>query len=499
MDFMVGKLKHEVIKLKREAKQTLELETPLEKAIREATSNDNWNVSNTHLLELAQYSRSYEDRQKMMAKIWERLKSNPEKWHRHIKTLTLVEYLLKNGPDEILWELQNDVGTLRKQEHFRCGDEGGAKAIREKAQAVLTLMTDKDTLHGAREEAANQRARFAATSSSLGGGTRVKSSGGVTSAVAAGMKEVAATAGVPGVNEISKKSFNARFDELKKQQNERRKAEGLGMTYEERPGQPDDNGLQSPGADRDRDARDESDRNRGDDSSDDERRPRARDVDRSASSKSLGEIRIAPPSGRKVEGSLEASKADADMLSFDDGPRVEPAGKGTSEPFLDMFSSSPAPVAPPAGIDLFDPEPSSTAPAPVDNLLGSDPWVPAQTLAQDDFMFNPNPPAPQRTSTGFDDFDGFMAGGAGGGAAQAINAGLMPPAVASVPVTLPPPTPVVSVSTPVPESGFQAGFPALAAPRVSSSALSAPPPPSSSVQGRSVDSAMSELVDLNLS
>jgi len=299
-----------------------------------------------------------------------------------------------------------------------------------------------------------------------------------------GMKEVAATAGVPGVNEISKKSFNAKFEELKKQQNERRKAEGLGMSYEERPGQPDDPGLQSPDTDRDRDARDDSLRNRGDDSSDDDRRARTRDYDRSTSSKALGEIRIAPPSGRKVEDSPEASRANTDMLSFDEGPRE----KKTSEPFLDMFGSSSTPLAG-GSIDLFGPEPNATVAAPVDNLLGFDPSAPVQTPAQDDFQFDPNLSAPQRTSASFDGFDGFMAS-----APQANNSCLLQAGPTSMPVTLPAPTPVASA----PQSGFQAGFPVIAAPPVNFNTLSAPPPPSSSVQGNSLDNAMSKLVDLNL-
>lgn len=154
-DKLYGKLKHEAIKIKRQAKAVAELETPFERNLREATSNKRWGCPNSVLHELAIDAQTYKFRQKIMARSFENLNGNQDKWRRILKTLILLEYLIKNGSDSIADELRGEQLTFRRLANFQCKDEGQDRGsgVREKAEALVKLLNDKDFLKLEREQA----------------------------------------------------------------------------------------------------------------------------------------------------------------------------------------------------------------------------------------------------------------------------------------------------------------------------------------------------------
>eukprot|EP00439_Symbiodinium_sp_Y106_P039349 s1827_g4.t2 len=154
-DKLYGKLKHEAIKIKRQAKAVAELETPFERNLREATSNKRWGCPNSVLHELAIDAQTYKFRQKIMARSFENLNGNQDKWRRILKTLILLEYLVKNGSESIADELRGEQLTFRRLANFQCKDEGQDRGsgVREKAEALVKLLNDKDFLKLEREQA----------------------------------------------------------------------------------------------------------------------------------------------------------------------------------------------------------------------------------------------------------------------------------------------------------------------------------------------------------
>merc|ERR1719424_598886 len=186
------KAKHEAVKMKREAKRIAELETPLEKNIREATENTNWGCANTVLQELAEACSSYSDRQKIMIKVWEKLQGDEDKWRRLVKTLTLLDYLLKNGPDQIAGEVQSEQLLVRRLTTCRCMEDGVEKgvAVREKAKGIMELIGDREALKAERTKAKEHRAKFGGSSiasdSYSGGGSSGGGGGGGVTAAATG-------------------------------------------------------------------------------------------------------------------------------------------------------------------------------------------------------------------------------------------------------------------------------------------------------------------------
>ncbi|CAE7208330.1 Epn2 [Symbiodinium natans] len=155
LDKLYGKLKHEAIKIKRQAKAVAELETPFERNLREATSNKRWGCPNSVLHELAIDSQTYKCRQKIMSRCFENLNGNQDKWRRILKTLILLEYLVKNAGDNIADELRGEQLTFRRLANFQCKDEGQDRGsgVREKAEALVKLLNDKDLLKLEREQA----------------------------------------------------------------------------------------------------------------------------------------------------------------------------------------------------------------------------------------------------------------------------------------------------------------------------------------------------------
>lgn len=175
-DKWYGKLKHEAVKIKRQAKAVAELETPFEKNLREATSNRKWGCSNSVLHEIALDAQSYKYRQKIMARAWENLKGNQEKWRRILKTLIMLEYLLKNGSDTILAELRTEQLSIRRLTSYQCREEGvdRGSGVREKAEKIFKLLEDKELLKEEREQAKLHHAKLSGSGNAGGGGGPAK-------------------------------------------------------------------------------------------------------------------------------------------------------------------------------------------------------------------------------------------------------------------------------------------------------------------------------------
>eukprot|EP00929_Paragymnodinium_shiwhaense_P019296 TRINITY_DN13217_c0_g1_i1.p1 TRINITY_DN13217_c0_g1~~TRINITY_DN13217_c0_g1_i1.p1 ORF type:complete len:545 (-),score=167.58 TRINITY_DN13217_c0_g1_i1:502-2136(-) len=210
MDYLVGKLKHEAVKLKREAKKIAELETPLEANIREALSDKHYGCANSVLYELAEAANSYHERRKIMNKVWEKLQSTPDRWCRILKTLTCLDFLLKNGPDSILGEVQSEQNIIRRLQNFQFSDEGKDRGppVREKAKAIMDLLGDGKALKAAREQAKEHRSKMGG---GVGGSANRDSFGG-------GCAGSRTSGGDNGSGHLSRRAFEERFRELKEQQ-----------------------------------------------------------------------------------------------------------------------------------------------------------------------------------------------------------------------------------------------------------------------------------------
>jgi epsin len=226
MDSLFGKLKHEAVKLKREAKKVAELETPLEKKLREATSNQNWGCPNSVLYDIANAAKDFHDRRKILCKIEEKLQSEPHRWRRIYKTLTLLEFILKNGSEDILPDMLAEQQKVRRFTSFSYLEEGKERGdvIRQKANSILELAGNRELLRASREEAQAHRSKM------TGEGTR--ESGGHAPRRAAPQS-------------ASRASMEQRFNELKKKRDEEKGKHEVSRTLERDREKPPDNDRSS--------------------------------------------------------------------------------------------------------------------------------------------------------------------------------------------------------------------------------------------------------------
>ncbi|CAD7971088.1 unnamed protein product [Amoebophrya sp. A25] len=157
-------------------------QTPLEKNLSEATSNANWNVSNTLKYSIAESTRSHHDFRVIMRHIWDCISpAKGRKWRQVFKALTLLEFLIKNGSDRCIDEVRDNqfkIRSLSSFSHIEDGKDRG-QGVRDLSGIIVQLVSDASLLQEERQKAkeARQRTRGIATSTISSGGGGGKYSG----------------------------------------------------------------------------------------------------------------------------------------------------------------------------------------------------------------------------------------------------------------------------------------------------------------------------------
>mmetsp|Transcript_953 Transcript_953/g.2425 ORF Transcript_953/g.2425 Transcript_953/m.2425 type:complete len:552 (+) Transcript_953:110-1765(+) len=322
MDKLMGKLKHEAVKLKREAKKAADLETPLERNLREATSNKNWGCPNSVLYELSTDASNYHDRQKILSTVTEKLQSAPDKWRRILKTLTLLEFMIKNGPEQMITELQSMMSMVRRLTGFEFSEEGRERggAVREKAKALIEIMGDNTRLRQERDQAKEHRSKFneGASARPTAGGDASYGAGGISSDPSRGGGE-------------TRGSMEDRFQELKRKQQQEQANKD--REREER--------MAKGRSERDSDDRRDRDR-------DDDDRGRNRDNDRDRGER------------RRRQDDSDDSPRDRNYTAFDSS-RGRNGGRSDDEDSIEKPAAKPAPPPPDNLLDLMDDSPVPAA------------------------------------------------------------------------------------------------------------------------------------------
>eukprot|EP00918_Siedleckia_nematoides_P030339 GHVU01065681.1.p2 GENE.GHVU01065681.1~~GHVU01065681.1.p2 ORF type:complete len:148 (-),score=41.78 GHVU01065681.1:61-504(-) len=113
-----------VEKIKEQASIYINRDTPLERQLKEATSNCNWGSPTTLYAEIARAAYDYNDYYVVMKHIWEALNDKPNKWRRLYKALCLLEFVIKLGPERVAEEVREGSYKLRLLSEFRVVEEG---------------------------------------------------------------------------------------------------------------------------------------------------------------------------------------------------------------------------------------------------------------------------------------------------------------------------------------------------------------------------------------
>lgn len=119
---------------------------PIEKLVREATSNDPWGAKSTLMAEIALATNDHTQYNKLFAMLWKRLNDDANVLHVQ-KSMILIEYLLRNGSVRFIRDVRNKIDDISDKKSYQARgstqeDKTRARQVRTKAAALIALVSD---------------------------------------------------------------------------------------------------------------------------------------------------------------------------------------------------------------------------------------------------------------------------------------------------------------------------------------------------------------------
>ncbi|XP_053113059.1 ENTH domain-containing protein 1 isoform X2 [Hemicordylus capensis] len=111
--------------LRRHMKNFVKHYSEAEIKVREATSNDPWGPSSSLMLEISDLTYNTASLSEIMNMIWHRMNDHGKNWRHVYKSLTLLDYLLKNGSKKVIQHCQEGFFSIQMLKDFRHLDEAG--------------------------------------------------------------------------------------------------------------------------------------------------------------------------------------------------------------------------------------------------------------------------------------------------------------------------------------------------------------------------------------
>nr|XP_040133679.1 ENTH domain-containing protein 1 isoform X2 [Ictidomys tridecemlineatus] len=147
---------------RRQMKNFMKNYSDAEIKVREATSNDPWGPSSSLMLDISDLTFNTISLSEIMNMLWQRLSDHGKNWRHVYKSLTLMDYLIKNGSKKVIHHCREGFCNLHMLKDFQHIDEAGKDQgyhIREKSKQVITLLMDEQMLFKEREVACRTRRR----------------------------------------------------------------------------------------------------------------------------------------------------------------------------------------------------------------------------------------------------------------------------------------------------------------------------------------------------
>ncbi|XP_027726858.1 ENTH domain-containing protein 1 [Vombatus ursinus] len=148
--------------LRRQVKNFVKNYSEAEIKVREATSNDPWGPSSSLMLDISDLTFNTVSLSEIMNMLWQRLNDHGKNWRHVYKSLTLMDYLIKNGSKKVIQLCREGFFNIQTLKDFHHIDEAGKDQgyyIREKSKQIITLLIDEQLLRKEREVACRTRRR----------------------------------------------------------------------------------------------------------------------------------------------------------------------------------------------------------------------------------------------------------------------------------------------------------------------------------------------------
>ncbi|KAG8951492.1 hypothetical protein FRC04_006024 [Tulasnella sp. 424] len=131
--------------------------------VRDATSNDPWGPSGTQMNELAQLTYNQQDFVEIMEMLDKRLNDKGKNWMHVFKSLTVLDYLLHAGSENVVLYFKDNIYVIKTLKEFQYIDEDGKDQganVRQKAKDITNLLMDESRLREQRRSRAHMRDRM---------------------------------------------------------------------------------------------------------------------------------------------------------------------------------------------------------------------------------------------------------------------------------------------------------------------------------------------------
>ncbi|TGZ36859.1 hypothetical protein CRM22_011396 [Opisthorchis felineus] len=146
----------------------------VEMKVREATSDEPWGPHGQLMMQIADYTFTHNTYLEVMCTLWRRLyPENSRNWRRVYKSLVLLDFLLKNGSENVATGAREHIYDIRTLESFQFIDDNGKDQginVRIKVQEVINLIQDSDKLKAERAKAKGNRNLYIGYGGSNGSG-----------------------------------------------------------------------------------------------------------------------------------------------------------------------------------------------------------------------------------------------------------------------------------------------------------------------------------------
>ncbi|XP_078232269.1 ENTH domain-containing protein 1 isoform X2 [Pogona vitticeps] len=111
--------------LRRHVKNFVKNYSEAEIKVREATSNDPWGPSSSLMLDISDLTYNAVSLSEIMNMIWHRMNDHGKNWRHVYKSLTLLDYLLKNGSKKVIQLCQEGFFNIHVLKDFHHLDDAG--------------------------------------------------------------------------------------------------------------------------------------------------------------------------------------------------------------------------------------------------------------------------------------------------------------------------------------------------------------------------------------
>ncbi|RXW20486.1 hypothetical protein EST38_g5349 [Candolleomyces aberdarensis] len=112
----------------------------------EATSNDPWEPSDAQMNEIAQLTYNQNDFTEITEMLSKRLRDNWKNWRHVFKSLTVLDYCLRQGSENVFTYFRDNIYIIKILKDFQHVDEDGKDQganVREKANDITSLLMDE--------------------------------------------------------------------------------------------------------------------------------------------------------------------------------------------------------------------------------------------------------------------------------------------------------------------------------------------------------------------